>query len=350
MSETGRGHEQDERFTQRFIDAVGSVRSYNDRHTGMAGIASSFLVGLFEEAGGSNTAKVSRIDEANMERELVSILQADDLEAMGVALVDPTAFAAADREHGKDPHLREDAAGAVKRPVSLIMLISDPAKFTDTLQRLKPAPGQKEETQASVDALLVSTIGLIRASDESDKPAGMSEEEAAEAATRLLDTQIGIFMEISPSLVSQGFDNSQPYNKLSDYAARYSSGTLADYLGAESKGLVDTGFGPAKWPMDIGAGQLNERWTLAFTYLKELRDRDEPSPYFTELFNQLRSDFDTARAWLETDDDPVSPRHRYEAGYLDPLKAMTAELSKVWEEEFPLENAYYLAEKAEASK
>jgi hypothetical protein len=350
MSETSQGHEHDEQFTQRFNDAVDSVRQYNDTHASMAGIASSFLFSMFEDKSG-DVARVSPVDKANMEKELVTLLQTDELEAMGVSLVDPSKFFSTDTEPDADLASHEATDSGTKHPVSLIMLISDPDLFTETIHRLKPAPGQQEATQTSVDALLVSTIGLIQTSGatEEGEDEDMSEGNAA-AARHVLDTQIGIFMEISPALAEGGFNNSQAYAKLTDYAARHASGTLPDYLGAESRGLLDTGFGPDKWPMDMGAGQLYERWTKAFKYLKGLRDREESSPYFTELFNKLRSDFDTGRTWLEADEDPQAPFRNASKDYIDPLKAMMAELSKVWEEDFPLENSYYLSERTESAR
>src|SRR5882757_2144114 len=147
MSEAARGHEQDPDFTQRFIDAVSSVRNYNDRHIGGMGQASYFLRDVFNS---DEDTGVSRNDEAGMEKELVRLLQADDLKAMGIDLVDPA-------RPGLEPlDVREEQEKEEEHPSALFMVIDNADKFADTLHRLKPAPEQKERTAESVDMILAS--------------------------------------------------------------------------------------------------------------------------------------------------------------------------------------------------
>jgi hypothetical protein len=109
-------------------------------------------------------------------------------------------------------------------------------------------------------------------------------------------------MELNPALVSQGFANSHAYKTLAEYSARYASGTLPEYREAEALGLLagEDRFGPSAWVKDENAEGLRQRWTKAFDLLRSMRDREEPSPYFSELFAKLRADFDMAKTWVDT--------------------------------------------------
>ena len=352
MPERIQGHEQDPEFTQRFIDAVGSVNEYNEKHTGIGyavnSMVSFFLASIKDEDDELKQPEVSDEDKAAMEKELVALLQTDELAAMGITLFDSNAPGI------KEADFSESGKGEDgKPPSSLIMLITDGDKFKDALYGLKPTPEQKDLVAAGVNSLLANTVELVQAAYAFKKPEDMSEGLAEDTVKKVVNQQLDMFMELSPALVEQGFGQVGAFGKLADYAARHSAGTLADYRGAEAHGwLHETGYGPAQWPMDIGAERLHERWLEVFDFLKGLRDREEPSPYFTELFNKLRADFDASCQWLEGDDHTVSASDTtgYSASYIQPLKTEMTALAEVWGTQFPLENSFYLSEVAENQK
>ncbi|HXE09884.1 MAG TPA: hypothetical protein VN554_00480 [Verrucomicrobiae bacterium] len=335
MSETSHGHpEQGPEFTQRFIGAVGSVREYNDRHVSGIGQAASFLTGLFEHG---EEEKVAPHEEAQMEKELVQILHTDDLRAMGIDLIDPS-------QPALEPLDLSEATAEEDQPTSLIMLIGNADTFADTIRRLKPAPEQRPAAAEGVEQALSATLGLIRVAYPGGEVEPETDEElmAAGFAKGVVDKQIGVFLKVKPALTEEGFAEGRVYKKLAEYTTHFFAGTLEDYRGAEELHLFEEQFGPAQWQIDMGPEQMAERWSKAFDYLKQLRDRSSPSPFFTELFTKLRADFDVSRAWLEAD-DPEAPRRNYPDRYVKPLQGVMDGLAKRWEEDFPLENTFYVS-------
>ncbi len=378
-------HEPDPQFTQRFIDAVGSVQTYNERHTGavgaMKGLFEIVIANVVDEA---DQPKVSHAEEAEMEKQLVQLIQANDLRKMGITLFDTSSIV-------KEADLSE---GANKRPSSLIMLISDGDRFKDTLYKLRPTDEQRPQTEQNVATLLTSAVLFVQALYPERIPSDEAGEVSPEDAKAAVDRQLDLFMELNPALVSQGFANSGAYKTLSEYAARYISGTLAEYREAEAQGLLaseDT-FGPSAWVKDENPEGLNRRWTEAFDLLKSMRDQEEPSSYFTELFGKLRADFDLAQHWLDTvptygdehdqaykkweqeaaefraqldkkdlgfeerirlntnlPQPPRPPQGAYPSDYVDGLKKQMEVLAQEWEKSFAPENAAYLTEKEEGN-
>ncbi|HZL07879.1 MAG TPA: hypothetical protein VFC50_01655 [Candidatus Dormibacteraeota bacterium] len=374
--------EPDPEFAQRFIDAVGSVAEYNDKHTGQRSMVTG-LLGLFRVEGEPEQPQLSAKDKADMERDLVAMLQADELAEMGVTLFDTNDRGIEEADFSEPDEAAEGEEA--KRPSFLLMLITDGDKFKETLGKLNPADEQREKVAGGVDLILSNTVSFIQSAYDFDKPEDMSEDGATEPDHRTVDDQLDLFMELSPALVAQGFGKGGAYKTLAEYAARHASGTLAEYREAEVKGLLD---GPARWVGDSSPDDLRGKWTQGFDLLKRLRDREEPSPFFTELFSQLRADFDTARNWLDNvpiqDDEfvrayaewqkqqaqpsspvdteglsfdeaikerfkhytqpPRPPQGSRRKEYVDGLRAEMDKLAKVWEESFPLENSFYLSE------
>jgi len=336
MGEQSFGREQDPHFTQRFSDAVASVQEYNSKHTGISHIAQG-LFSMFRTEEEDQPA-VSPTDQADMEKELVALLQADELEAMGVTLFDSKEpgikkVEFTESETGDETEGEKDS----EFPSMLVMLITDADKFTDTVYKLNPTPEQQKQVESGINTILSSAVGLIEAAYPYEKPDSMSDEAADEAVRKVTEDQINMFMELNTALVAQGLDGGGACKKMQEYTARYAAGTLADYREAEKMNLLQEAFGPAQWPMDANPEFLNSKWSEAFSLLRSLRDREKPSPYFTELFMKLRTDFDKAVRWLESEDT----RDERKLAYIEPLGAEMSKLSKVWEEDFPLENSLY---------
>lgn len=386
------GQEQDPQFTQRFIDALDSVQEYNRRHTGMGGAMRGFidlmLAHVEEESAEPKEPTVSPADEAAMEKELVQLLQADELDAMGVTLFDTAA-------PGVKKFEVDGGEERPQKPSSLFMLITDKEKFEDTLWRLKPAPEQQEQASNGVASLLSSTARLIRTAYPRQKDGDGEQQIPNEVLETVVRQQLDMFIDLSPALVRQGFSKSEAFQNLTEYSARHASGILPEYREAEESGLLadEDRFGPAAWVRDMSAEGLTERWTKAFDLLERLRDKDEPTQFFTELFNKLRADFDTAKNWLDTveqyDDTeyleaiaeyqkaradlearlketldreptydelygegtPQYPKSEggngYPKSYVDGDKEALDKLSSRWTTSFPLENSYYLSEQEE---
>jgi hypothetical protein len=395
--------EPDPQFTQRFIDAVGSVRAYNERHTGIGGAMKGLFAIITASVGEeAEEPQVTHQDEAEMEKQLVQLLQTDDLKGMGVTLFDTKAAGVEEADFSEE---KPD------RPSSLIMLITDGDKFEDVIWHLKPMDEQREQTEQGVATLLSSAVSLVQAFYPRKTPEDSEEEVSPNDARAVVDHQLNLFMELNPALVSQGFASSHAYKTLSEYTAHYASGTLEDYREAEALDLLagEDRFGPSAWVKDENPEGLNRRWTKAFDLLKSMRDREEPSPYFTELFGKLRADFDTAKSWLdtartyddadtshasahielegqketereaivpETDENrarekrerrkpteaqvkalgdelryqidnppPKPPEGAHPARYIVPLREEMEKLASEWERSFALENAAYLSEK-----
>ncbi|MEK7594095.1 MAG: hypothetical protein AAB436_00440 [Patescibacteria group bacterium] len=335
MTEQDNPHNQHppQEFTQRFIDAVGSVQDYNNRNTGL-GYAVSGMFSFLMPDDETTQPRVSPKDKADMEKELVSLLQTDELAQMGVSLVDSNA------PYGERIDFEDDDTRQ-KLPSTLVMLITDGETFRDSLLELNPTPEQKDKVAGGVNSILANTAGMVEAAIQVRGTVDPDHEASQGHLNGFIDDQLNMFMDLSPALVRRGFGEGGAFNVLADYSARHSAGTLDDYVGAKSKGLTSPM--PSQWVMDGTPEFVSSRWTEVFEYLKQLRDREESSTYFTELFNKLRADFDTSNKWLEGDTEDKN-RQGYLDTYIEPLKAEMAELSKVWEKDFPLENGFYLSE------
>jgi hypothetical protein len=296
--------------------------------------ARDMLSMVIRDAKGYQEPKVSPQDRADMEKELVQLIHTDELDAMGVSLFDSSA-------PGVQELSAEEIADKAKRPATLIMLITDGEKFGETVQRLKPAPEQKKQVDDTVSTLLGQSVELIRAvREDTTEP---DDDGAQEALVYVANKQLEMFTDLMPTLVTQGFGELPASERLTEYIARDAAGTLGDYMGAESLGLLEEYFGPADWQTDSAPDVLSERWSKAFGYLLELRDRDNPSPYFTELFTKLHGDFNTARKWVDGDTDDES-RVDCPDIFIEPLKTVMTELAGMWEEQFTLENGFHGSE------
>lgn len=345
MTEKTNPHNQEppHEFTQRFIDAVSSVEAYNNKNTGL-GFAVSGMVRFLIPEHVADQPKVSPKDQADMEKELVSLLQTDELREMGITLFDSSESTGELVEFGEDGGNAE----ATKYPSKLIMLITDGELFGDSLNKLNPNAEQKSQVSSGVNSILANTVGLVEIASNIRGEVDAGHEPPQTHLEGFIDDQLNMFMELAPRLVEKGLGGGEAFKLLAEYSARNSAGTLDDYLEAKGKGwLSERGFGPDKWAMDASPEYLNKRWNEVFNHLKDLRDRDEPSPYFSELFNKVRLDFDTSNNWLEGNTDDEN-RKQYIGTYIEPLKVEMAELSKVWAEEFPLENSFYLSKATES--
>lgn len=300
-------------FSQHFLDVLDPIAAYNRRNTYpslmVRGIARVCRPQDEEYPG------VPIFDREAMEHDLITGTQTDDLIAMGIELVD----------------VKDDATEECL-PTRLSPRISETDKFKETLQKLNPTPAQSELVAEKIEWLLCPTVIAIEQA--------VLTGDLADAEARLTD-----FEELIPSLVTKGFDNVWT-EVLSEYIVRSSSGTLADYIGAKSqKLLVETGFSVHRWQSyqnPITPRQLEEHWLGAFDYLATLRDRDEPSTFFTELFNRLRADFDVADEYIDLQ-VTHNAQDRWHAPRLKALKTKMNKLSCIWEESFPIENAFYVS-------
>jgi hypothetical protein len=300
-------------FSQHFLDVLDAVEAYNRRNTYpslmVRGIARVFRPQEEEYP------EVSIIDREDMERDLIIATQADDLMAMGIELVDVK---------GDET---EDGL-----PTRLVPCIGNTDKFKETLQKLNPTPEQNELVAEKIDWLLHPTVMAIEQA--------VLREDLTDAEAQLTD-----FEELVPDLVAKGFDNVWT-EILSEYVARSSSGTLADYIGAKARNLlVETGFTIPHWQSThdpINPEQFEAHWSGAFDYLVALRDRDEPSTFFAELFNKLRAGFDVAEGYIDLQ-TTHNAQNQCHIPRLKALKAKVIELSQIWEPLFPVENAFYVS-------
>lgn len=325
MSETN-NPEQNPQFSQHFIDTVGAVNQYNAEHAGIAGSVKGIVGMLFGQAGIKEPA-VSAVEEAHMAKEMVQFLNTDALDEMGVRLAEIHSSGVRQIGHEELGKAKDGEAS------TLFLVITDGDKFADTLVNLKPAPEQKDAVDKSVDSVLSRTVSIVQQAFGNSP-----EQEHDENLRRFGEDQLSMFQDtLTPALAQGGFTELPSYQKLSEYAARSAAGTLDDYRGAERLGLLETGFGPATWQRDATPEYLDRRWNEAFAYLKQLREKEQPTEYYTELFNRLRGDFDKAQAWLNSDTG-------YPDDYMSKLKPKMAELSKIWDEQFALENGMYSSE------
>lgn len=326
MSEAHNFQDTGPEFTQQFIGAVQSVNEYKERHTGLSATVSGFIGMLIRIEDDDMPPPVSARDKGEMARELVSILQTDELAEMGIKLFDS-------RAPGVEAYDGSEAPTPADLPSSLIMIISDGEKFGETLSQLKPTEEQEVATKSCVDTLLYTAAHLIKTAHGEH----FEDEEASRRAKDVASHQLSIFEDLSPVLVAGGFGTLGSFDTLAEYSTRNQAGTLTDYVGALDRGLLYDGFGPDKWHMDSTGEQLAKRWEQAIEYLKSLRDREEPSSYYSELFNKLRRDFDTALDW-------VAPRSKKDT-LIWGQRAALEKINQTWEDDFQLENSFYLSER-----
>lgn len=334
MSEYSPSPDQDPVFAQNFIDNIQAVTQYNARHTGLSGAVRGLFDVITSQTEDFETPLVTQDEEAEMEREVIQFLRSDGLAAMGISIFDSSAL-------GSNKMSDKELHDATKQPATLILLVTDGEKFRETIDSLKPAYDQQVQVGNGVNMLLNQTVSLIKAGYEVTSDA---DEESQYALRQIVDNQLDMFIDLTPKLHERGYGDLLGYKKLSEYTARYATGQLGDYIGAESLGLLQPDFGPSGWQKDSSAEQLRGRWSKALGYLLQLRDRDEASAYFSELFIKLRGDFDTAQSWLE-DEQADEHRSNYRQDYIDPLKKEMAELSHIWNEQFTLECAMYSSDR-----
>ena len=332
MSEQFLRHDQEPEpeFTTRFISAMASIDNYNDSHTGViAGL--NFFSSLLPIEQDPEVPVISPHDEADMERAVVHVLQADELEEMGIKLIDPS-----------ESETQADASapgGGIKPPSSLYAIIHDTDAFKQTLQRLNPTDHQKARTAKYVDSLLRPLASMIEMAYRD------GEREGAEGGRSDPDVvareQLDKFMELVPTLVDRGFNQGGAYELLTEYAVRGNSDCLPEYLRAKRLGLTYEAheFGPARWQTDTTSQEVAGRWTQALDFLANLRT-ENPKPFFTEMFDKLFQDYNAALQWVNTV-KPYSESHRQ---YLDDCRTVLEQIGEDWRRRFPAESAYASAQ------
>lgn len=326
---------QNQLFTQQFIDATGSVTTYNHQYTGGESASRNIFDAITGNKEDETTKpKVTFQEEAAMAKEVVQFLQADELAAMGITLFD------SNKPGGMEEVDAESLQEGSGRPSTLIMLITDADKFGQTVSRLDPTPEQKDKVRHSINGLLESSQEFIRSMY---KPTDQSEGEPRRPEyVELADQQLEMFESLNPGLTEKGFGDLPTCESLREYVVRKNQGTITDYIEAELLGYV-SGWGPAYWTRDTSPERFSAGWSKAFKYLQSLRDRQ--SPLFSELFTKLRADFDTSKEWL-TGDEFDEQRSGYNTDYVSSLLFITADISRTWEEAFPLENSLYLSDRS----
>ncbi len=330
MSEDLHFHDREPQFTQQFIDAVQSVNEYNGRHTGLTGTMMGMFDMLIRIEDEDMPEHVSEQDQAAMAKELVTLLQDEELATMGIKLFDADAPAVR-------AYSRTEAAEGVSTPSSLTMLIGDAELFKATVSKLHSTDEQKPLADKGINTVLGTAARLVYEAYSNDFD---GDEALQQHARRIAEDQLSMFADLSPTLTSAGFGDLYSYSSLSEYLARQQAGTLEDYIGANRLNLLagPDRFGPSRWQTDSTAEMLTSRWTTALSYLKSLRNRPEPSPFYTELFAKLRPEFDEARDWIAE-----QPKDSW---YFWQVRVALEDLNKVWEQDFQLENSFYLSERA----
>ncbi len=317
-------------FTQQFIDAVQSVNEYNGRYTGLAGTMRGLFDMLIQVEDEDMPDHTSEQDQAEMSKELVTLLQDEELATMGIKLFDADA-------PGVRAYVRPEAREGVTTSSSLTMLVGDAELFKATVSQLSPTEEQKPLTDKSVNTVLSTSAKLVYEAYSNDFD---GDETLQQHARYIAEDQLSMFTDLSPTLALAGFSDLDSYNSLSEYLARQQSGTLGDYIGADRLNLLagTENFGPSRWQTDSTAEMLMGRWTKALDYLKGLRDRPQPSPFYSELFAKLRPEFDEARDWIATQSK--------EDLFFWKQRVVIEEIRLRWEQEFQLENNFYLDDRA----
>lgn len=266
---------QPDEFTAHFNAAISSVERFNqgyeDVNTQM-GKFNGFLGGPPEVQ--DHQPAVSRVEQAAMEKELVLLLQTDDLAAMGITLFDT-----ANKEFDPDSNAT---------PGMLVPVLNDSEKFGDVLRRLKPLGElQQNATDYSINKILESSARIIWEANMLT----FADEHEERAAQYTAERQIEMFRDVQPVLDAQGFGAVRAVQVLSNYLTRADEGTLGPYLKAQSLSLINASNSPAEWDTDSNGQGLMDRWNRVFDFLQELKSTD--SPMYRELFPKVRRDYDT---------------------------------------------------------
>lgn len=310
--------------TDQFISAIASVDNFNSRFTGLGGAMLGFL-SMVVRTEEQKPETPSRADEERMERDLVHMLQTDELDAMGIKLFDAEA-----------PGVREFTGvgdGSRVSPSSLILLLDDEEKFGAEIAKLDSTDEQKSAVDKALGSVLSNSASLV------SEAYMMPEEEGGknQDAIYIADRQLDMFMALNPLLIEKDFGSVWAVERLSEFAVRREAGTLKDFLVASKLGLMagPDSFGPSAWQGDASRKYLATKWQGGLDFLKTLREKQ--SPFYTELFNKLRYEFDVAR-----DDangrDQTGWTYRWHSKVLENINAQ-------WEQDFTLENSFYLTER-----
>jgi len=311
---------------------VWSVHNYNAGNS-QSNNAFKQIIELSMFSAGLVTPEqiVERSESSMVDFDLISSVQSDELEAMGIRVFD---------EHAPDYRILKtyDAEGLINYPASLAMVIHDTGMFTDTVSNLQPNDDNLELTNIAVNTLLNVSAAIVR---EAYGSSLNGKTELQRDVQKLADIHIGMFVGIGGMLAAKGMDGGFGYTQLSEYIARNVGGTLPDYLGAEEHGYLNgpDQYGPASWQRDITPENLLMRWQRAQDYLLSIRDREEPSIFYSELFDKLRTDFDVSMGW-------IANRSEQNAG-LWSLREPLQKINDAWNDKFSLENCFYHAERAE---
>lgn len=282
----------------QLIGALNSVDHFNSKHASMGSAMAGLLFAFIAQEDGSKADEgVSRAEEAEMERELVHMLQADELTSMGIMLFD------GEKPGVNEFHKPEDGTG-YSLPSSLIAFISDADQFTDTLKHLQPTNEELPQVKDKIGGLLQTTAQLVNAGYSYRSDPDDVDDHMKTAARHTADHQLELFTQIAPALVEAGVvdEDTKAYDRLTEYAVRKQEGILEEYIKAVNQSLLvigDEGFGPADWTMDMSGELFVDKWTKAFDLLKELRGKGEQSSFYDELVTKLAKDFEQSKKGLD---------------------------------------------------
>lgn len=319
-------------FTQHFVSAVLSVHDYNTRHKKMDSELFRIVQATQLSAGLITPEQVQHQDESvEMNRELLKMIQGDRLAELGIRIFDPSATEFKE-------FVMEDPETPSYFPNELMMIAQDMPRWIKTVQSLEPTPDTAEITKLAVNTVLSTSVSIVQ---EAHGGEFVDSPELQEDVRALANEHLEMFHDLHAQLVEKGFDDTYAVNQLSEYLARQMSGTLSDYIKAELRGYWHNPgqYGPSEWQSDATPMMLENRWLRAISFLLELRDREAPSPMYTEIFQKLRNDFDTAMQW-------VAEHSKSHHDYWKLRKPMES-INKAWSVGFPLENSFHHTERAE---
>ncbi len=312
---------QPDEFTEQFNAAISSVERFNQGYEDLNSETGRMMGMLLGPIGPEDRQPaVSREEQAAMEKELVTVLQADDLEAMGIRLFDT----ARNQFNPNSPSV----------PGKLIPVLDDGEKFSETIRRLNPKDEkQKNTTDYSVNKILETTARIIWEANMLT----FADEHEERAAQYTAERQIEMFRDVQPALADNGFSEVQAAKTLANYLARYDEGTLRPYLKAKSLSLIESTNGPAEWNIDNTGQSLADQWNRVFDFLTELKRTN--SPMYRELFAKVRRDYDTMREKiLQTDKN---------AHFHWDVRQKLDRIGERWKMDFQDDNTLYLMERAE---
>ena len=305
----------------------------------LAGLATANeVLFAYEQASGS-----SRDTALLKERYGLSADQPDDLLRNEVIATTSSPLADAGLELyaptdiGYDNHGRKKQIPA-DQPRPFAVAITDAAKFGILIKHLETLPDnyQRQMQSAPIQVAIVGTNRAIKSEFASNNPLDVVH---AERLLANMEQLIRSFDRI------YDYDASVAYQTTKRYIAHWHNGTLADYLGAEELELVceePYAYGPATWGGNATNKPLyapeerGEKWRKALDYLKHLRTKE--SPYFSDLFTELRDAFSTSAALIYDRAQNGEGASREDA-IMDAVEAM-------WTADFEYEDALYRMEKA----